>query len=41
MKADDGEYFMEAMRKEIKGLTTEDVWEILPKLSFQTSAHII
>ena len=31
MKTDDREYFMKAMEKEIKYLTTEDVWETLPK----------
>ena len=41
MKADDRENFMKEMEKEIKDLTTEDVWEILPKSSLPTSAHII
>ena len=38
MKPNDREDFMKAMEKY---LTTEDVWEILPKLSLPTSAHII
>ena len=41
MKSDDHEYFMRAMEKEIKYLTAEDVWEILPKSSLSTPAHII
>ena len=41
MKVDDSEYFMKAMEKEITYLTTEGVWEILPKSSLTTSAHII
>ena len=41
MKADDCEEFMKAMGKEIKHLTTEDAWEIIPKSSLPTSAHII
>ena len=41
MKAADREDFMKAMEKEIKYFTTEDVWEILPKSSLPTSAHII
>ena len=41
MKADDPEDFMKLMGKEIKYLTTEYVWEIIPKSSFPTSAHII
>ena len=41
MKADDGEDFMTVTEKEIKDLTTEDVWEIIPKSSLPTSAHII
>ena len=41
MKADDSEDFMKATEKETKDLTTEDVWEILPKLSLPTSAPII
>ena len=41
MKADDSEDFMKAMEKETKYLTTEDVWEILPKSSLPTSAPII
>ena len=40
MKVDDSEGFMKAMKKE-KNLTIEDVWEILPKSSLPTSAHII
>ena len=31
MKADYCEDFLKAMEKEIKYLTTEDVWEIIPK----------
>ena len=41
MKADDREDFIKAMKKEIKYLTTEDVWEILSKSSLPTSAHIV
>ena len=41
MKDDNREDFIKAMEKEIKDLTTEDVWEILPKSSLPTSAHII
>ena len=41
MKTYDREDFMKAMEKEIKYFTTEDVWEILPKLSLPTSPHII
>ena len=41
MKADDCEVFMIVMEKEIKDLTTEDVWETFPKSSLPTSAHII
>ena len=41
MKADNREDFMKKMGKEIKDLTTEDVWEILPKSSLPTSAHLI
>ena len=41
MKSDDSEDFMKAMEKETKYLTTEDVWEILPKSSLPTSAPII
>ena len=41
MKADDREDFMTVMEKERKDLTTEDVWEIIPKSSLPTSAHII
>ena len=41
MKADDREDFMTVMEKEIKYLTTEDVWEIITKSSLTTSAHII
>ena len=41
MKADDSADFMKAMEKETKHLTTEDVWKILPKSSFPTSAPII
>ena len=40
MKAEYREDFMKAMEKGIKYLTTEDVWEILPKSSLPTSAHI-
>ena len=40
-KADDREDLIKAMEKEIKYSTTEDVWEILPKSSLPTSAHII
>ena len=32
MKADDREDFMKAIEKEIKYFTTEDVWEIIPKI---------
>ena len=32
---------MTVMGKEIKYLTTEDFWEIIPKSSLPTSAHII
>ena len=41
MKADDSADFMKAMEKQTKHLTTEDVWKILPKSSFPTSAPII
>ena len=41
MKYDDRENFMTVMEKEIKDLITEDVWEIIPKSSLQTSAHMI
>ena len=41
MKADDREDFMKSMEKEIKDLTTEDIWEILPKELLPISAHII
>ena len=41
MKSDHCEDFMKAMEREIKYLTTEDVWEILQKLSLPNSAHII
>ena len=41
MKADDCEDFMKAMEKEMKYLTTEDVWEIITKSSLPTSAYII
>ena len=41
MKSDDPEDFMTVMGKEIKYLTIEDVWEIIPKPSLKTSAHII
>ena len=41
MKADDCEDFMTVMEKEIKDLTTEDVWEVIPKSWLPTSAHII
>ena len=41
MKADYREDFMTVMEKEIKDLTTEDVWEIIPKSSLPTSAQII
>ena len=41
MKSDDCEDFMKVMKKEIKYLTTEDVWEIIPKSFLPTSAHII
>ena len=41
IKADDREDFMKAMEKEIKYLTTEDVWGILTKSSLTNSAHII
>ena len=41
MKFDNREDFMTAMEKEIKYLTTEDVWEIIPKSLLPTSAHII
>ena len=40
MKADDREDFMKKMGKEIKDLTTKDVWEIIPKSSLPDSAHI-
>ena len=40
-KSDDCENFMKATEKEIKYLTTEDVWKILPKSSLPTSSHII
>ena len=41
MKSDGCEDIMKAMEKEIKYLTTEDVWGILTKSSLPTSAHII
>ena len=41
MKATDSEDFMTVMEKEIKDLTKEDVWEIIPKSLLPTSAHII
>ena len=41
MKADDGEDFMTVMENEIKYLTTEDVWVIIPKSLLPTSAHIV
>ena len=41
MKADDSEDFMKTMEKEIKYLTTEDVWNILPKSSLPNLAQII
>ena len=41
MKADDHESFMKVTEKEMKDLTTEDVWEITLKSSITTSAHII
>ena len=31
---------MTLIEKEIRGLTTEDVWEIFPKSSLPTSAHL-
>ena len=31
MKSEDCEDFMKSMEKEMKYLTTEDVWEIIPK----------
>ena len=40
IKADYCEDFMTVMGKEIKDLTTEDVWGIFPKSFFPTSAHI-
>ena len=40
-KADYCEDFIKATGKEIKYLTTEDSWEILPKSSTTTSSHII
>ena len=41
MKDDYCEDFMKATEKEIKYLTTEDFWEILPESSLPYSAHII
>ena len=41
MKSDDGEDFITVMEKEIKYLTTEDVWEMIPKSLIPTSAHVI
>ena len=41
LKADDCEDFMKSMEKEIKYLTTEYAWEILPKSSLPTSTQII
>ena len=41
MESDDREDFMKAMGKEIKYLTTEDVWVIFSKSSLPNSAHII
>ena len=41
MKADDREDFMTSTEKEIKDLTTKDVWEVTPESSLPTSAHII
>ena len=41
MKSDGSDDLMKAMEKETKDLTTEDVWEILPKSSLPTSAHTI
>ena len=41
IKSDDRKDFIKAVEKEIKYLTTEDVWEILPKSPLPTSAHII
>ena len=41
MKADYHEDFMTVMEKDIKELTTEDVWEIIPKLLLTTSSHMI
>ena len=41
IKTDDSEDFMTVMEKEIKDLTSEDVWEMISKSSLPTSAHII
>ena len=41
MKSYYQEYFMTVMGKEIKYLTTEDFWEIIPKSSLPASVHII
>ena len=41
IKADYHEDFIKAMEKEIKDLTTDDVWEILPNSSLPSSDHII
>ena len=41
MEAADHEDLIKSTEKEIKDLTTEDVWEILPKSLLPTSAHII
>ena len=41
MKADDCDYFIIVMGKEIKYLTKENVLEIIPKSSPSISAHII
>ena len=41
MKCDKRADSMKAMGKEIKYMTTEHVWEILPKSLLPTSAHII
>ena len=41
MKVEDREDFMKSMEREMKNLTTEDVWKIIPKSSLPTSARII
>ena len=41
IKADNREDSMRVMEKEVKYLTTKDVWEIIPKSSLPTSAYII